>query len=338
MRSWAMRRSIVAAGGAALLVSACSVGDLAELVTGVDIDEGTLDELATDTAEETHEEDRADEADDGPTDPADEVGTDGDGSGDAEGEPDDGDDPTGTAGSEDSEPADDGAEQAADADDAGAPGAEGQAACTGADSALEPGVPDQAERVEQATGDLTGDGNDDTIITYAVGDGVFMLRFETASGYVVEASLDDASEVAPVQPLGAASIGGDREVAWVLESTGASGVNVGLWALHEQDDHPCALLPVTIPDHTADRTFSIGGTASGFSALACGDATGDGSSELRVLRAEAAGDDQFTYQTSAWSWDGAGALTFVTGDEGTVDDPAALDDGQWTHCDGVDLS
>ncbi len=328
-------RSIAVLAGAALVLSACGVGDLVGLGSGSDdagegLDPADVDAVFGGDEDATDDEDPGDEdlalEDDEPSE--DDAPSDGDDGGD-DGRDDEGvDDAT-------VDDADEG-----DAGDDAAGTAQVEAACTDADTNLEPGVPADAERVEQASGDLLGDGQDDTIYTYAVGDAdspTFLLRIEAASGFVVEAPLDDAAAIADVRPLGAASFGGDRDVAFVIENSGASGINVGLWALHDQPDAPCALLPVTIPDHTVSRTFAVGGSTGHASNLACRDFTGDGATELIVTEAEADGDGHYDWRQSAWSWHDGGELLDAGLAEGTVADLADLGDQLGADCPGVDL-
>lgn len=230
------------------------------------------------------------------------------------------------------------AEDDAEAEDEAEPVAANEADCSDADTELGPGLPDVAESVEQTTGDLLGDGQPDQVTTYAIGSGddaVYLLRVETSSGYVVEASLDDATSHAPVRPLGTASIGGTREVALVVETVGASAVNVGLWALHDFDEQPCALARVTIPDHTTEPTFAVGGTVGHASGLSCGDADGDGASELVVVTAESEDGESYDWSESAWRWPGAGELAHV-GEEAGTESPEELDARMGLNCPSVD--
>lgn len=214
-----------------------------------------------------------------------------------------------------------------------------EAPCTADDTMLEPEPPPIAERVEEATGDLTGDGHPDRIITYAIvaGEHVnFFLRFVAASGYVVEVPLDDVREITPLRPLGAAAIGSAREVAFVLEGSGAAAAGVSLWALHDLEGQPCALMRVTIPDHTISPLFPVGGTVGSASGLACDDIDGSGTDELVVRSLTPSEDDPdgwYDWSEQAWSWPGAGELQFVGEDSGR----ASVDelDGFGLDCPGV---
>jgi hypothetical protein len=210
------------------------------------------------------------------------------------------------------------------------------APCTAADTGLDAALPPEAERVEQAAGDLTGDGQADQIITYAIGSGadsIFYLRVVTASGYVVERELDEASAMAPVAPLGAAALGGDREVTFVLESSGASGFNVALFGLHDWDDDPCALLPVTIPDHTVPRAFPVGGSVGQASGLGCDEVGGQPALLVTTAQQNAGGEHDW-HQTS-WRWFDAGALEFVDEDSTVVASGDTLPGVGEVACPGV---
>lgn len=251
-----------------------------------------------------------------------------------------GEDEIGEADSE--EPSRDRAAAAPDADEKSAGGTDTTdetrpAACTDADTRLPPELPEGVERVEESGGDLDGDGRADRVLTFAIDGGdrtTFFLRVVTASGYVVEASLDEADRMAPVRPLGTSAIGDDREVVFVVERTGASGPAVSLWALHEFDDHPCALGRVTIPDPTVPPVFPVGGTVGAAAGLACDDADGDGTAELVVTSAERTPEETYAWTRTAWRWPGAGELQSVGEESGTVDDPEQLHPG--LDCPGVE--
>lgn len=195
--------------------------------------------------------------------------------------------------------------------------------CDADDTRLDAELPVDAERIEQTVGDLTGDGMQDEVITYAMSSGdatTYYLRVVTGSGYVVERQLEDASDLAPVQPLGAAALGGDREVAFVLESAGASGFNIALFGLHDLDDEPCPLLPVTIADHTVARQFTIGGTVGASSGLGCAEV--GGTPALTVTQAERSSDGGYEWTRAAYHWPDAGELRFAD------DDVAAIPEGE----------
>ncbi len=350
-------RSVAVLAGAALALTACGVGDLVDLAgSGDDVGEGLDAEDVEavfgddDPGDDPSDEDLADGDDDPSVEEDEPSAPDGEGRDDESSEPDhegredEGADDSGADAGDGDGSVDgddqDGGDASADGGDDSAGTAHFEAPCTDADTNLEAGVPAAAERVEQATGDLTGDGQDDTILTYAIGDPdspTFLLRIEAASGYVVEVPLDDASAIADVRPLGAASFGGDRDVAFVVEDSGASGINVGLWALHDQPDAPCALLPVTVPDHTVSRTFAVGGSTGHASSLACDDYTGDGATELIVTEAEADGDGGYTWREVAFFWHDGGELLDAGLDDGTVAELSDLDAQLGADCPGVDL-
>lgn len=222
----------------------------------------------------------------------------------------------GTAGEADREPE--------DPDQEGL-GAETASPCTPDLSPIEfEPLAEDVEQVERVEVDLDADGRPDEVTTYSFEiDGVttFVLRVELASGYFDEEVLTEASEVAPVGPLGAAEIGADRPALFVVESTGASTFNVSLWGLHEFDDNPCTLGRITVADHEAPLVFAIGGNVSRASGLECRDVDGDGVPELVEQFAQT--DDQETYQWTevASTWPGAGALRFVAEEAGTYETP-----------------
>ncbi|MCC5948411.1 MAG: hypothetical protein JJT89_08125 [Nitriliruptoraceae bacterium] len=275
------------------------------------------------TSADPTDEAAADEATDEPTEP--------DEPADDPAEDEDADEP------EEGDPAQDDADPdgSTDAEAAGEP----TTACTDADTMLEAGVPDIAERVEQVTGDLTGDGLDDTVTTYAIGDdddAVFLLRMETASGFVVERSLDDATALAAVQPLGVRALGGTRGVAFVIEQTSASGPLIGLYALHDTPDAGCALLPVTIPDTSTSRLFAVGGSVSTLSGLRCVEGT-DGAGALAVTDARSDGADGYDWVSGTYTWPDGGELLDADLALGEGDDLDTIEDRLGFACGDMTL-
>lgn len=205
--------------------------------------------------------------------------------------------------------------------------------CTADDGTLPAVSPDTVERFEEAAGDLTGDGQPDRLITYAAADGGFHLRVETAAGFMTETTLDHATAMAPVAPLGAAALGGDREVAFIVESAGPSGLGISLWGLHDRDDDPCALGRVTIPDHTAPVTFTVGGTVGQASGLGCSEVAG--APALLVRTAEQTGDGAYAWTETAWRWLDRDALIFVAADEQSIPEGDDLPGVGVLECTGV---
>lgn len=218
------------------------------------------------------------------------------------------------------------------------PAEAGGAPCTADDSRLEPGVPGQAERVEEVTADLDGDGAADRVVTYAVeGEDAttFHLRVVTDAGYVVEASLDAADAFAPVQPLGAARIGTDRDVVFVAEAASASAVLVSLWGLAETEGRPCALSRVATDDAEGDPLFRLGGSLAGGGGLACRDVDGDDGAELVVSSTTRTDDERWEWHEQALTWSGSGLLQPVGEDSGTVDSEEETAPYLGLDCDGV---
>jgi hypothetical protein len=206
------------------------------------------------------------------------------------------------------------AEEAEAPDGTGGDGGVSTAACTGDDTMLEQTLPPEAEDVQTTNGDMAGDGQVDEVLTYRIGS-IYYVRIVAASGYIVERELEDASDLAPVAPLGTLNLGGDRDVVLVLESAGASGQNVALFAIHDWDDEPCALGPVTIPDHTVPRTFAIGGTVGQSSGLGCTEVAG--APALTVSEATQSADGYDWMQTT-WRWFDRGALEFVSDEMASI--------------------
>lgn len=209
----------------------------------------------------------------------------------------------------------------------------------GSDLAAE--VPNGAERVREAIGDLDGDDTPDRLVTWAVtlgeGDTVFHLRVVTGSGYVAERELTEADAMADVRPLGTVPIGDGHQVALVVEAVGASTEHVSVWGLHDWDDEPCALGRVTIADDAAPVVFPVGATVGVTSGLACAEV--EGVPTLAVREATASEDGEtYDWQESHLYWEGAGALRAVSQDEGTfAADDDRREDFASLRCPGIDL-
>ena len=218
------------------------------------------------------------------------------------------------------------------------PAGHAAAPCRGDDTMLSADLPAEAEYVQAATGDLTGDGQPDELITYALDFGdapIFYLRIATASGYIAERELEAAVDLYPVMPLGAASLGGDREVAFVLEGSGASGFGVSLFALHDWDDDPCALLPVTIADHTVPRMFPIGGTVGQSSGLGCGEE--GGVPALTVTNAQQSSDGGYDWTRFSYHWPDAGELQFAADEMAVIPEGDDIPGVGELDCAGMSL-
>ncbi len=211
--------------------------------------------------------------------------------------------------------------------------------CPASASNLDPDLASNAQRVEEAVGDLDGDDRPDRLVTYKQGDqGSFFFRVVLATGYVVEAPLDQASDMAPVKPLGATTIGADRQVAFVVEQAGASTANLSLWAMPDYPDQPCGLSRVTIADPTSPTLFPVGGSAGAGSGLQCRDMDGDGATDLVVRSISAEGDDTYSWSEQGWHWPGQDALRGVGQADGTFHEPDDHDEIGSFHsfdCPGV---
>ncbi len=201
-------------------------------------------------------------------------------------------------------------------------------------------VPNGAEHVAEATGDLDGDGADDRLVTWSVtlGDGQVdhRLRVVTASGRVAEAALDRAGSMADVRPLGTVPVGDGVSGALVVEDVGASSEQVSLWGLHAFDDDPCSLGRLTVADDSYPVTFPVGATAATKVGLRCHEVDGTPTLTVRTATVDPEDDRQFDWQSADLVWTGAGALQMVSRDTGTV--AAAEVDGYGTiACPGISL-
>lgn len=201
-------------------------------------------------------------------------------------------------------------------------------------------VPNGAEHVAEASGDLDGDGADDRLVTWAVtlGDDQVdhRLRVVTASGRVAEAALDRAGPMADVRPLGTVPVGDGVSGALVVEDVGASSQQVSLWGLHAFDDDPCALGRLTVADDSYPVTFPVGATAATKAGLWCHEVDGTPTLTVRTATVDPEDDRRFDWQSADLVWSGAGALQMVSRDSGTVS--AAEADGYGTlACPGISL-
>jgi hypothetical protein len=212
--------------------------------------------------------------------------------------------------------------------------------CDPATSDLPPDVPNGAERVADATGDLDGDGEPDRLLTWGVtlgeGEVVFRLKVVTATGHVSEVELVRNAGMADVRPLGTIPIGDGHRAALVVEDAGASAELVSLWGLRDSGDGDCRLGRLTVADDAAAPTFPVGATASTVDDLLCTEV--DGHPALTVRSAVATDDgDTYDWTTTSLSWDGVDALRVVATDEGTgTGGEIGLLAG--TDCPGVDLT
>ncbi len=168
---------------------------------------------------------------------------------------------------------------------------------------------------------MDGDGQHDQLTTYEIdsqGGIFFVLHVVTAEGYATRMILDEASGLSDVRPLGTATIGEGRPVAFVVENVGASTINVAVLGIHDHLDDPCALGRVTLGDHTAALQFPIG---SG-NGLQCRDVDADGTDEL-VARQVSPTDDSTTHEWAeqAYTWGGDAGLRTVLTDDGTFTSP-----------------
>ena len=152
------------------------------------------------------------------------------------------------------------------------------AGCDPSGSDLPTEVPNGAERVAEATGDLDGDGLPDRLVTWALtleeDQVVHRLRVVTGSGFVAEADLDQADTMADVRPLGAVPVGDGLAGALVVEAAGASSVQVSLWGLHVVDGTACELGRLTVADDSYPVTFPVGATTATKAGLWCHEVDG----------------------------------------------------------------
>ena len=201
-------------------------------------------------------------------------------------------------------------------------------------------VPNGAERVAEATGDLDGDGVPDRLVTWALtldeDQVVHRLRVVTGSGFVAEAELDQADSMADVRPLGTVPVGDGVAGALVVEGVGASSVQVSLWGLHAVDGAGCDLGRLTVADDSSPVTFPVGATAATKAGLWCHEVDGTPTVTVRTATVDPEDEDQFDWQSADLVWSGAGALQMVARDTGTVS-AAEVEPYGTLACPGITL-
>lgn len=214
------------------------------------------------------------------------------------------------------------------------------AGCDPAGSDLGHGIPNGAERVREAIGDLDGDDTPDQLVTWAVtlaeGETVFHLRVVTGSGHVAERELTEAGAMADVRPLGTVPIGDGHQAALVVEDVGASVELISVWGLHDWDDEPCSLGRMTIADDTAPVVFPVGATVGVTNGLACAEVEGVPTLAMRTVTASEDGET-YDWQEAHLYWEGAGALRTASQDEGTFGaDDERREQFASVDCPGID--
>jgi hypothetical protein len=126
------------------------------------------------------------------------------------------------------------------------------------------GVPDGAQEVTELDGDADGDGTDDELRTYRVGDDEWHLQVELAADGGADLVLPSFG--GGVGLIGGADVDGDGAAeVWARTGSGASATIVGLATLVD-----CQLQRVTFPTGELAE-LPIGGSVGTASGLECAD-------------------------------------------------------------------
>lgn len=195
--------------------------------------------------------------------------------------------------------------------------------CTDADSGGHVNDLTAASDVTTEQADVDGDGQPDDVTTYRLSD-EWWVRFATAAGYTVERTFQVTGSMAPVRPYGHGWIGVERDAVFLVESTSASGENLLVMGLWEDDDgRPCVPAPI---DAEHNATFPVHGSMGAPTGVACRDQTGDGRQELVVTQASQRQDGGYDWDSAIWRWNGqaystvqGSALEYLGAESGTAD-------------------
>lgn len=212
--------------------------------------------------------------------------------------------------------------------------------CEPVSGAVSTDLPNGAERPTEVTGDIDGDGTDDTLSTWqlTMGDEEVLhhLHVATASGYADQAEIVGASSMANIRPLGTVPIGDGLMAALVVEGVGASAELVSLWGLHDFTDEPCSLARLTVGDDSAPLAYPVGGTAGNASGMRCTEVDGVPALAVTTITPASDGVGDFAWESQVLQWSGAGALDVVDTRSGTESiDKIAEYSG--INCPGINL-
>jgi hypothetical protein len=166
-----------------------------------------------------------------------------------------------------------------------------------------PPPPADAADVTQAQADFDGDGQLDTLITYATNNTEPVDRhaqIQAANGHHVDAVITDALSNDPSQrphALGGSDIttsaglppDGSGAEAFIAVGSGASVQLVAVFQLVD-----CTLTRLTDPDTAEPATFAIGGSVTHLDGLRCDGAAGG----VRLVQLSAESSDGVTYDTT----------------------------------------
>lgn len=126
-----------------------------------------------------------------------------------------------------------------------------------------------ANDVTEANGDIDGDGADDRVVSYRLGDGSRVIGVDLARGATATFNLGDAELAgpSPLSVLGGIPLAPDAETVLAVTGAGASVVIVQLFQLEG-----CDLVPVTV-DNSVLVELPVGGGITHGDGLTCRDET-----------------------------------------------------------------
>lgn len=188
-------------------------------------------------------------------------------------------------------------------------------------------IPDSAVQVQSRNNrDVDGDGANDTLIGYRVGD-TWFLRVVLATGSTLEDVVIDYSGTSGVKPLGSHNIddSGPEEIFAVV-GNGAYTQVVGVWAINN-----CSLDRLLIGG-AAPATFLVGSSVMNINGITC-----SGIGHIDQLIATYVSDELFEGGVSPFTRTGPTTLTQGFGDGGTFTPAQAMELGA-LDCPGVSLS
>jgi hypothetical protein len=123
-------------------------------------------------------------------------------------------------------------------------------------------IPEPASAESSATGDVDGDGQDDTLEVVHDAEGGWWLRVTLGSGDVTALALT-TDNVGGAEMIGAADVDGDgKEELFAQTGAGASTATIGLFTLDG-----CAIAPITFDG--APTQFPVGASVGATSGLQC---------------------------------------------------------------------
>lgn len=191
-------------------------------------------------------------------------------------------------------------------------------------------VSEEAADVESETADLDGDGVDDTIRSYRLGEAEWHLNVALARGGgadLVVATYDGSV----VSVLGGADVDGDgADELWARTGQGASATIIGLARLVG-----CDLVRVTAPGGEPAE-LPVGGSVGTASGVEC-DAQADPTADLTTYTATNMGDDRYEVRATEHALDGTMLV-----DRGTHTSQATIGDSTFGRatsfsCDDLSL-